>query len=131
MKPLVINGELWWVIRVPPESPALIDRTGSLRLATTDGANRIIFVSRAVVPPLLDRVMLHEIEHAVTMAYGMLDPLRLVLPRETWVYAEEWSAGLLEAHAIEAIELACEALGRPVCIEGSCLCRARHLSAPG
>jgi len=59
------------------------------------------------MPPLLDKVLLHEIGHAVTMEYGYK--------------VDEESAQLIENHAAEAIALASEVLGRPVCINGICL----------
>ena len=121
MKPVLINGEVWHVRRVPPGDPILVDRTGTVRVATTDPVTRRINISADVMPPLLDRVLIHEIAHAITMSHGLLDPLRIQLPPELWVLVEEWSVELLEKHGIEAIMLASESLGRPVCVSGQCL----------
>lgn len=107
MRPFVLNGQVWRVVRVAPDDPILVDRTGWLSIATADPVHRMIAVSRAVVPPRFDRVLLHEIGHAVTMAYGLR--------------VDEASAQLIENHAIEAVTLASEVLGRPVCVDGSCL----------
>ena len=121
MRPVVINGDLWRVSLETLGSPALIDRTGRARLATADSDNKTIHILRSVAPPLLDQVLLHEIAHAVTMSYGLLDSLRAGLPEDSWVLAEEWSAQLIERHAVEAAVLAAEVLGRPLCIRGTCL----------
>ena len=105
---------------VDPGDPRLIDRTRTLRLATTDPVTNTIYLSNDLRAPLIDRVLLHEVAHAVTMSYGLLDDLHASLPIESWIPAEEWSARLLEVHGMEAIALASESLGRPLCIKGYC-----------
>ena len=121
MKPVLINGELWQVNRVSPGDPLLVDRTGALCIATTDPINKSINISINVVPPLLDKVLLHEVAHAITVSHGLLGPLRAFLPPELWVLVEEWSVELLEKHSIEAIIVTSESLGRPICVSGQCL----------
>ena len=121
MKPVLVNGEVWHVNRVSPGDPLLIDRTGTRRIATTNPLTRSINVSIDVVPPLLDRVLLHEVAHAITISHGLLGPLRMHIPPELWVLVEEWSVELLEKHGIEAIIATSESLGRPVCVSGQCL----------
>jgi len=120
MRPFVINGELWRVLRVPAGDRHLTDRTGLERIATTDPATRAVHVNESVMPPLLDRVMLHEIAHAITLSWNLLGRLRSWIPTESWVPTEEWAAQLVEGHAIEAVAAASRALGRPVCIDGLC-----------
>lgn len=121
MRPVLVNGELWRVLSVDQRDPGLVDRTGVPRLATADPETRTVRVSSGVRPPLLDRVMVHEMAHAATVSYGLLDALRLGLPPWAWVHAEEWAASLVERHGIEAAALASQALGRPVCVDGRCL----------
>ena len=100
MKPVLINGELWKMQRVSPGNPLLIDRTGTERIATTDPVTRTIRISSDVKPPLLDRVVLHEVAHAITISHGLLPPLRNSIPESMWVPIEEWNASLMERHAI-------------------------------
>lgn len=69
---------------------------------------------------MVDRVLLHEIAHAVTMAHGLLDTLHMGLSDRLWTPVEEWSAQLVENHAMEAVEAATMALGRTICIGGLC-----------
>lgn len=121
MRPFVINGDVWGVVRVPAGDPSLVDRTGTPRLATTDPATRTIFVLDSVMPPLLDRVMLHEVAHAITVSWRLLGRVRSTVPASAWVPVEEWAAQLLEGHAIEAVAAASRSLGRPVCVEGACM----------
>ena len=106
--PVIINGELWRVITVSSDSPALIDWTGQRRLATTDYESKAIRLSTNIQPPLLDQVLLHEVAHAVIRPLG--------LPR----VEDERVAQIVERHAIEATVIASEALGRPLCIRGFC-----------
>jgi len=120
MRSIVINGDVWRVIRVPAGDPRLIDRTGTYRLATTDPRSRTISISESVQPPLLDKVLLHEVAHAITVSYGLLEPMRKSVPRGAWVPTEEWAVQLVENHAIEALRLSRRVLGRPVCVRGSC-----------
>lgn len=123
MNSVAIGDDVWTVNIVSPSDPLLVDRTGNLRLATTDGVTKRINISSAVAPPLLDRVLLHEIAHAITISYGLLESLHALLPFKSWTYVEEWAAGFLERYAIEATVLASQSLGRPLCIMGYCFNR--------
>ena len=120
MRPIVVNGETWRVVRVPPDDPLLVDRTRVRRVATADPSTRTIRVSTELSPPLLDRVMIHEVAHAITMSYGLLDVLSHIVPPESQVQVEEWAVGLVETYGMEATALASEALGRAVCVRGYC-----------
>lgn len=120
MRPFVVNGELWRVARVPAGDPRLIDRTDTPRLAVTDSQDRTVYVRDDLMPPLLDKVMLHEVAHAVTVSWELLGPMRSVVPEVAWVDVEEWAAQLIENHAMEAVTATSEALGRPVCVRGLC-----------
>lgn len=120
-KPIVINGDVWRVVRVPAGDPRLVGRTGTHRLATTSQRERLICVRNDVEPPLLDKVLLHEIAHAITMSWDMLRPLHHKALRGDLTGLEEWSAQLVENHAIEALEAARMVLRRPACVRGRCL----------
>jgi hypothetical protein len=69
----------------------------------------------------LDRVLLHEVAHAITVSWGLLPTMRSEALRGDLTGLEEWSAQLVENHAIEAVEAVRKALGRPVCIHGTCI----------
>lgn len=103
-----------------PGHPSLIDRTGTMRLATADPDTGTISISEAVVPPKLDEVLLHEVAHAVAISYGLLDSLHGGIPESGWVHAEEWAAGFSSLYGAEMLALASESLGRPLCIRGLC-----------
>lgn len=102
MKPFMINGMLWRAVRVLPDDPYLMGKLG-----VADSVNRMIGISWDLTPPLLDKVLLHEIGHAITM--------------ENNLDVDEESAQLIENYAIEAVSLASQILGRPVCVNGRCI----------
>ena len=116
-----VNGELWESRIVPPGSPELRDWTGTERLGTADYAARTIYLSSELEPPLLDRVALHEVAHAVIASHGLLRET----PLEDRRRIDEWTARVMEEHALEAVSAASTALGRPVCVEGVCNGRPR------
>lgn len=120
MRPLVVNGQTWRVVRVPVGDPRLVDRTGAPKLATTDPQARTVHLRADLEPPLLDQVALHEAAHVVAAAHGMLPALRAAVPPSAWVPAEEWAAKATELHGIEAVDIASRMLGRPVCVRGFC-----------
>lgn len=121
MNPVVIGDDVWIVNIVSPGNPLLVDRTGNIRLATTDGILKTINISSAVIPPLLDKVLLHEITHAITVSYELLDDLHASIPPKSWINVEEWLARFSERYGLEAVILASQSLGRPLCIMGYCL----------
>ena len=120
MYPFVINGDVWRVIRVPAGDPSLIDRTGSSKLAVTDSFDMTVYIRNDLMPPLLDRVMLHEVTHAITVSWGLLPEVRSGVRRGNIIDVEEWAAQLVENHAMEAVQATRRALGRPVCVRGLC-----------
>lgn len=120
MGPFVVNGEVWGVARVPVGDPRLIDRTDEPRLAVTDTEDRMVYLRDDLRPPMLDRVLLHEVAHAITVSWGLLPEVRSYALRGDLVGVEEWSAQLVENHALEAAQAASVALGRPVCVREVC-----------
>lgn len=120
MRPFVINGEAWRVARVPAGDPRLVDRTGQEKLATTDPRKHEVYINDSIVPPLLDKVMLHEVAHAITLSWDLLGYVHNRTPKHSWIDIEEWNAQVMENHAIEAINAASVALGRPICVRGFC-----------
>lgn len=121
MKPLIIHGHVWRVVRVSPGDPFLIDRTGIPRIATTDPMAKVIRISSDVMPPLFDKVYVHEAAHAMMEEAGVNDLLAQGADYRQQIIAEELLAWFLENHAIEVIDAVSSSLGRPVCVNGTCL----------
>lgn len=121
MRAFVTNGDVWRVIRVSAGDPRLVDRTGTARLATTNPRTMTICIADQLEAPMLDKVVLHEVAHAITMSWDLLPRLRSEALRGDIIGVEEWAAQLVENHAIEAVNAASKVLGRPVCVRGECL----------
>lgn len=100
--------------------PRLIDREGKRTVGTTDPLTRTIHISSKLTPPILDKVLLHEVSHAIAISNGLLPSFGRMVSEGDRIGAEEWAAQLMENHAIEAAALASESLGRPVCVRGYC-----------
>lgn len=120
MRPFAVNGEAWRVVWVEPGDPRLIDREGKRTVGTADPGTRTVHLSNRLRPPELDRVLLHEVAHAITMSWGLLPALGGVVAVGDRIGAEEWAAQLVENHGIEAAAIASEVLGRPICVRGFC-----------
>jgi len=123
MEPLVIRGQSWRVVRVLPGDPLLIDRTGVMRLATTDPVLKVIRISMEVLPPMFDQIYIHEAAHAMMVESGVADTLSQLPDERQHVIAEEMLAWFLESHAIEVIDAVSRSLDRPVCVRGLCVRR--------
>lgn len=121
MRPLIIGGQVWRVVRTNPGDPFLIDRTGVPRMATTDPVSKTIRISRIVMPPLFDMVYIHEAAHAAMEEAGVNRLLSQVTEERGQVIMEEMLAWFLEHHSIEVIDAVTRSLGRPVCVKGTCI----------
>lgn len=85
-----MNGYLWRVEFVSPDSDLLVDRTGTLTVATTDPTTHRIYLSNTLEGEFLIRVLVHELGHSVMVSYSLLDDIhRMVYPNH-WIEAEEW-----------------------------------------
>jgi len=120
VRPFETNGVAWRVVRVPAGDPRLVDREGKRTVGTADPFTKTVHISEELYPPMLDKVLLHEVAHAVTISHGDTDTLHSIIPEKYWVPVEEWNASAMENRSIEASVLASEILGRPLCIRGYC-----------
>ena len=120
MRPFAVNGEAWRVVWVAPGDPRLIDREGRRTVGTADPKTRTVHLSNRLMPPELDRVLLHEVAHAITMSWGLRPELDGMVGNSDKIGAEEWAAQLVENHGIEAAAIASEILRRPICVRGWC-----------
>lgn len=91
---------------VDPYSSELVDRTGIQRVATTDPLNRNIFVSRALSGDRLQRVVLHELGHAVMVSYNLLDEIHRMVAPKYWLEAEEWICNFIADYGSDIFRIA-------------------------
>lgn len=111
MDSFLMNGYLWRIKYVSPESFDLIDRTGKKRLATTDPRTRYIYLSNELQGDILNRVLLHELSHAVMFSYGLLDRLHFYVRPEYWIEAEEWVCNFIADYGYLIFRIASDILG--------------------
>lgn len=97
----IMNGYFWRVLRVPPDSPLLVDRTGKQCIATTDPNTQCIYVSDILEGAFLKTVLLHEMGHCVMLSYGLIVMIRAKLPEHLWIEAEEWCCNLIADYGEE------------------------------
>lgn len=89
-------GNDWWSVRmVGPDSPALIDRTGSRCLGTTDPSCHCVYLSDTIKGDMLARVLVHEMTHATLWSTGMIAELRSMVKPWRRIDAEEWVCNLM------------------------------------
>lgn len=106
-----MNGDIWSVEFVPYNHPKLVDRTGILRVATTDPDGYVVRLSNQLGGDVLMTVFLHELGHCAMCSYGMLDEIhRMVLPRY-WIRMEEFICNFLADFGMKIFRIAYQVLG--------------------
>lgn len=111
MNSFVMNGYLWRVKIVNPNSPMLVDRTNRLRVATTDPKTRIVYLSNYLDRGFRTRVLIHELGHCALFSYGLLEMIHRIVPREYWIDAEEWVCNFIADYGMIIFRSAYHILG--------------------
>lgn len=92
--------------RVRSDDPALVDRTGQHRLATTDPFTRCIYLTDSLGGTLLETVLIHEIGHALLVSYNLLNMIHMAVLPDKWIEAEEWLCNFIATYGKEVFEIA-------------------------
>lgn len=111
MNRFVMNGYLWRVMYVDPESNYLIDRTGSLTLATTDPDTLCVYISNELQGDFLIRVLVHEIGHCALFSFDLLEEIHKVVDPYYWIEAEEWVCNFIADYGLKIFSVARSILG--------------------
>ncbi len=106
-----MNNRYWRVEFVEPESPYLIDRTGTYRLATTDPMTNHIYLSSVLYGDDLRTVLLHELGHCVMVSYGLVGHIHRMVRPEYWIEIEEWVCNFIADYGYEIFQTASDILG--------------------
>lgn len=88
-----INGILWNVVYVPPNSRHLIRSDGSRTLGVTDWNSKCIYIADNLNDEKLEHVLCHELCHTVCFTYGIHMDIGL----------EEWLCNFMADHGKEII----------------------------
>lgn len=111
MDSFFLNGYLWRIVYSFPDDYNLVDRTGKKRPATTDPKTRTIYLSLELHGDLLNRVLIHELGHAVMFSYGLLDRLHFYVRPKYWIEAEEWVCNFIADYGYQIFTIASDILG--------------------
>lgn len=95
-----ISNRVWKIKFVPIQSEALKKSDGTYTIGVTDRIENTIFLADNLTGSMLDRVLCHELTHAVCMTYDIF------LPLET----EEKLCNFMSDHGKEIIYLLDELL---------------------
>lgn len=106
-----LNGILWRIIFVEPDNPELVDRTGELRVATTNPIKHTIFLSQELHGSFLRTVLIHELGHVAMISYGMLPAIHSMTKPQYWIEMEEYICNILADKATALIDIADSILG--------------------
>lgn len=112
MNTFTVNGYRWRVEFVPHGSIELKDRTGQIRLATTNPKTMTVYLSDVLSGTMLTRVLIHEMCHCVMWSYDLFDEIHRFTKRRYWIAAEEWICNLMADYGMIVFDRASRILGR-------------------
>lgn len=109
-----MNGIVWEIIYVNPNDKRLIDRTGSIRMATTDPKINQICLSNILNyfdASFLLTVLIHELSHCALFSFDMLDDIHQMVKPEYWIEAEEWVCNFIADYGLIIYKIAYDIFG--------------------
>ena len=106
-----MNGMLWSIRFVNPNSDILIDRTLSKTVAVTDPDTMTIYLSNKLCGGFLTRVVLHELSHAMMISHGYLEQIHRYCKKRYWIEMEELIANLIADRGYEIFQRAYDIVG--------------------
>lgn len=88
---ITVNGEGWGVCLVPPYDSSLTTPEGTQALGCCDDITKTIFISNALHPSRMRKVLCHELTHAAMYSYNVdiPDPEEEVLADLVASYGDE------------------------------------------
>lgn len=106
-----MNGYLWHVKFVNPYSPKLVDRTETLRVATTDPNDLCVYLSEDLKGDFLMTVFIHELGHCVMFSFDLINEIHRMVYREYWIEAEEWVCNFIADYGMRMFKIAYSIIG--------------------
>lgn len=88
-----INGEIWYILFVAPESAELMRSDGKYTLGACDDEVKTIYINNTLDNIFLQKVLCHEITHAAMFSYNI----------DLTIEQEELLADLLATYGQEII----------------------------
>lgn len=68
---MIINGIVWDIVLVEPNSRHLYTSYGTITLGCCDNLRHIIYINKRLNIDMFYRVLIHEISHACLESYGV------------------------------------------------------------
>ncbi|UNI72577.1 MAG: protein of unknown function DUF3920 [Chaetfec virus UA24_144] len=106
-----MNGYSWQVRFVDQHDPMLVDRTGVLKVATTDPMTMTVYLSENLEGDFLNRVLIHELGHCALFSFDLLSDIHRFARPECWIEAEEWVCNFIADYGMIIFESARDVLG--------------------
>lgn len=106
-----MNGYHWQIKFVDPYNPLLVDRTGTLTVATADPLTSCVYISDAISGSFLTRVLIHELGHCAIFSYHLLDDIHQMIKPKYWIEAEEWVCNFIADYGFKIFDIAYSVLG--------------------
>lgn len=102
-----LNGYLWYIRVVQPNSKYLIDRTNHRTLATTDPMSQTIYISNHILcqQQTLFKVLVHELGHCVMLSFNLIEDIHKMVKPEHWIDAEEWLCNYISDYGEKILHL--------------------------
>lgn len=106
-----MNGYLWKVRFVDHNIPELVDRTDTLRVATTNPKTLTVSLSEELKGDFLMTVFIHELGHCALWSFGLMQKIhKMVLP-EYWIDMEEFICNFLADYGFQVFKIAYKTMG--------------------
>lgn len=108
-----MNGYLWRIEFVDANDPMLVDRTGTLTVATTDPSTLTLYLSYELYRnhDFMNRVLIHELGHCAIFSFNLLDDIHRMVHPKYWVDAEEWICNFIADYGSKIFSIAYSVLG--------------------
>lgn len=106
-----MNGYSWKTRFVPSRSPMLVDRTGTLTIATTDPETFTVYLSEELSGDMLMTVFIHELGHCALYSYGFLDFIRDRVEPKYRIEMEEFICNFLADYGARIFKIAFRTMG--------------------
>lgn len=112
-----MNGYPWSVYFVNPYDSRLMDRTNTMKVATTDPISGCIYLSNELSGDMLLTVLLHELGHCALFSFDLLPEIHQMVKRKYWIEAEEWVCNFIADYGLMIFNQAYNILGDSAWLE--------------
>lgn len=106
-----MNGDLWHVEIVNSYSPNLVDRTGGLKVATTDPVSKNVYLSNQLNGDFFNTVLVHELGHCAMISFGLIDYIHSIVEPEYWIEVEEFMCNFIADYGLKIFRTAYNLFG--------------------